>query len=288
MPDKELERKIASGDVSKFTPSDFRSYAKKNGILPAGPDEKEAPFYISSTGAILEQYFPPESDGQAGLFSKEGMKDTALVAKAKSKTLLATRKVRKFEDEFDPSQFAQDAVKIYINANKALMAKDEQGIRLYATDKVIPEMFHHTKKKTIEWDYLESLAPPKVVQVRTSDVLERGNVYAQVTVRMHSKQILAVYDRFGRLIHGSPVVAKDVLEYIVFEKHLPNIYAQWRVHGKILPLANEGRPSSKLTYRLTAEDINEDDEAEPQIVEDEKEKDYENDVFDQYGNKIKN
>lgn len=97
-----------------------------------------------------------------------------------------------------------------------------------------------------------------------------------------------MYDRFGRLIHGSPVVAKDVLEYIVFEKHLPNIYAQWRVHGKILPLANEGRPSSKLTYRLTAEDINEDDEAEPQIVEDEKEKDYENDVFDQYGNKIKN
>ena len=29
--------------------------------------------------------------------------------------------------------------------------------------------------------------------------------------------------RFGRLIHGSEVVAKDVLEYVVFEKHLSNV-----------------------------------------------------------------
>ena len=28
--------------------------------------------------------------------------------------------------------------------------------------------------------------------------------------------------RFGRLIHGSETVAKDVLEFVVFEKHLSN------------------------------------------------------------------
>ena len=48
-------------------------------------------------------------------------------------------------------------------------------------------------------------------------------------------QILVVYDRFGRLIHGSPVVAKDVLEYVVFERHLANVYGSWRMHAKIIP-----------------------------------------------------
>jgi hypothetical protein len=37
------------------------------------------------------------------------------------------------------------------------------------------------------------------------------------------------------LIHGSEAVAKDVLEYCVFEKHLSNVYGTWRLHAKIIP-----------------------------------------------------
>lgn len=36
-------------------------------------------------------------------------------------------------------------------------------------------------------------------------------------------------------MHGSEILAKDVLEYIVFEKHLSNEYGLWRVHAKIIP-----------------------------------------------------
>jgi large subunit ribosomal protein L45 len=54
-------------------------------------------------------------------------------------------------------------------------------------------------------------------------------------VRLHSQQILAIYDRFGRLIHGSENVVKDVLEYVVYENFLTNSLGQWRIHGKILP-----------------------------------------------------
>ena len=43
------------------------------------------------------------------------------------------------------------------------------------------------------------------------------------------------YFRFGRLIHGSETIAKDVLEYVVFEKHLANVYGVWRMHAKIIP-----------------------------------------------------
>jgi len=48
-------------------------------------------------------------------------------------------------------------------------------------------------------------------------------------------KILAIYDRFGRLTYGSEKLAKDCLEYVVFEKHVADEYGSWRVHGKILP-----------------------------------------------------
>ena len=47
--------------------------------------------------------------------------------------------------------------------------------------------------------------------------------------------MLAVYDRFGRLAFGSDKIAKDVLEYVVFEKHLTNLYGSWRMHEKVEP-----------------------------------------------------
>lgn len=31
------------------------------------------------------------------------------------------------------------------------------------------------------------------------------------------------------------MVAKDVLEYVVYEKHIVNQYGMWRIHGKIIP-----------------------------------------------------
>jgi len=48
-------------------------------------------------------------------------------------------------------------------------------------------------------------------------------------------KILAIYDRFGRLAYGSEKLAKDCLEYVVFEKHIADEYSCWRLHGKILP-----------------------------------------------------
>lgn len=48
-------------------------------------------------------------------------------------------------------------------------------------------------------------------------------------------QSLAIYDRFGRLMYGNEELVKDCLEYVVFEKHIVEEYARWRIHGKIIP-----------------------------------------------------
>lgn len=46
---------------------------------------------------------------------------------------------------------------------------------------------------------------------------------------------MAIYDRFGRLMLGDEDELRDVLEYLVLERHLVNPYGRWRLHGKIVP-----------------------------------------------------
>lgn len=72
-------------------------------------------------------------------------------------------------------------------------------------------------------------------------------------MKSFSVQILAIYDRFGRLIQGSEILRKDVLEYIVFEKHLANEYGIWRIHGKIIPPWMKSTNVAEGTYVLPKE-----------------------------------
>jgi large subunit ribosomal protein L45 len=56
-------------------------------------------------------------------------------------------------------------------------------------------------------------------------------------------------------MHGSEILAKDVLEYVVFEKHLSNEYGLWRLHEKIVPNWMPPKEPVAKTYRLVAEEM---------------------------------
>lgn len=45
------------------------------------------------------------------------------------------------------------------------------------------------KYKTVRWGFVESLEPAQVVQVRCSSMVNQSNLYGQVTVRMHTRQV---------------------------------------------------------------------------------------------------
>lgn len=51
-------------------------------------------------------------------------------------------------------------------------------------------------------------------------------------------------------MQGSEILRKDVLEYIVFEKHLANEYGVWRIHGKIIPPWMSATDIAEGTYIL--------------------------------------
>jgi len=141
---------------------------------------------------------------------------------------------------------------------------------------------HNVKGKTLRWTFIKSLEPPRVVQIRTQEMLTKTNLFAQITVRFNTQQVrtarvqccristlcsfplqtLAVYDRFGRLIHGSKTSARDVLEYVVFERHLANVYGTWRLHAKIIPDWMEAKPEGYLTHWIKPPKVKEDESAE--------------------------
>jgi large subunit ribosomal protein L45 len=138
--------------------------------------------------------------------------------------MLALRKIRTYEDELDIPTFAEQALDIYIKAHKALAQKDYDSLHEYVTEHAFPQMTFKTDLKTIKWQFISSLEKPIVSHIRTLDVITKNNLFAQMTVRLHTRQILAIYDRFGHLMLGSDAIVKDVLEYVVLEKHVANLY----------------------------------------------------------------
>ena len=235
-----------------LSPDEIRKRMKERGVLPPRT-WLERPFHISCTGGIFEQYVPPEGDGKKSIISSTGAKQKFEFLEKKSRSMLAVRKIRNYEEDFDTSKFCLQAQDIYISAHNFMAGKNKQQIREFVTERCYPEMMHNVRDKTIHWKFLQSLEPPKVVHARVTDIITKENLFAQVTVRFHTQQLLAIYDRFGRLMHGSEILAKDVLEYVVFEKHISNEYGQWRLHDKIIPDWLPPKQPAPITYRVVDE-----------------------------------
>ncbi|NWI88725.1 RM45 protein, partial [Pitta sordida] len=182
---------------------------------------------------IIDPYVPPEGDARLSSLSKDGLKQKVERLKQTAASQLASPKC---SGGRGLSFFGGNLwICLFYRHLKVLSYFNKQKLHSLVTERCYPDMVRGNRYKTIRWRFLESLEPPRVVHVRCDSIVNRGNLYGQVTVRMHSRQILAIYDRFGRLMYGGEEVPKDVLEYVVFERYLVNPYGSWRMHGKIVP-----------------------------------------------------
>ncbi|GAB1597922.1 probable 39S ribosomal protein L45, mitochondrial isoform X1 [Argonauta hians] len=257
---KERARKVLKIDLPDYdkyrkdknmSPDEIRMKMKKEGKLPPRTHE-ERPLNISSTGSIFESYIPPEGDGKSTLISSEGAKQRISGIEKKGKSFLDLRKIKKYLEDFDSKEFGQQAQDIFVEAQTLLQNIEENEERLHelVTENAYPKLTHGLDLKTCRWKFVGSLEPPRIVHVRVTDLLSKENLYAQITVRLHTQQTLAIYDQFGRLMYGNENLIKDILEYVVFENHISNIYGQWRIHGKIVPEWMPPRDPILQTYRL--------------------------------------
>lgn len=209
----------------------------KEGMEPPVSFEYK-PVNITSSTEIFDSYVPPEGDGKMSIFSNpkefgsqalESIKNTA------QKMITHTRVVKKHDSSFDSKTFPEFARDIYCSAHENLANRENEKLLEYVTENAYSKMWTNMKYKTIRWKWIEGIEEPKVVNIVTREMMSKSNIFAQVTVRFHSKQILAIYDRFGRLAFGSDKLERNILEYVVFERHLTGQYSSWRMHDKIEP-----------------------------------------------------
>ncbi|XP_060111926.1 large ribosomal subunit protein mL45 [Heteronotia binoei] len=217
-----------------LTPEEYNLRARAAGIVV--PYERLVrPMNISCTAGIFDPYVPPEGDARISSLSKEGLKQRVEQLKQNATSQLAVRKIKNYIPDFSTKTFAETAQEIFIEAHNNLTNFNKDKLHALVTERCFPDMVRGNRYKTIRWSFVESLEPPRVVQVRCTDMVNKDNLYGQVTVRMHTRQTLAIYDQFGRLMYGGEEIPKDVLEYVVLERHLVNRYGAWRLHAKIVP-----------------------------------------------------
>ncbi|GMR42192.1 hypothetical protein PMAYCL1PPCAC_12387, partial [Pristionchus mayeri] len=164
-----------------------------------------------------------------------------------------TSRIKKKEgfENFDIKTFGPTADSIYEEAHSALMARDVKRLEGLITENAHSKMWPDVAEGNIVWKLVERVEPSEVVAVRCQDHPHKsGNDIAQITVRMHLKQILAVYDRFGHLVLGSETEPRTTLEYVVFENHIAVIDGKWRLHDKVYPRWLDRKEPAQFTVEL--------------------------------------
>ncbi|KAH9524303.1 39S ribosomal protein L45, mitochondrial [Bulinus truncatus] len=247
---KFVELKGEKKKIEDKTSDEIRMDMKKEGKLPPRIFQ-ELPLNISCTRSVIDPFKPSEGDGKHSSLLTSHLSDSVSRMLKGPKSLKHVRKLKKYED-FVESEFAQEAQKIVFQTQTLLqdIFKNQERLHELVTEKAFPEMVHGLEHKTMIWSIVETVEPPKVVHIRTEEMITDDNIFAQVTVRLHTKQILAIYDRFGRLMYGDPLLPKSVVEYVIMEKWVSDTYGRWRVHGKIVPDSAAPRDNLIKTYKV--------------------------------------
>ncbi|KAJ1351728.1 hypothetical protein KIN20_007853 [Parelaphostrongylus tenuis] len=230
-----------------LTPSQLRIELLRKGINPYKEVQprawQESQISLQSFYGVVDPFVTPEET--LPIFSRgiDGMKEKGEELKERMLHRYhnwrnGTSRIRKKEgfEKFDAKLFGPTADMIYEEAHRALMNRDKSALHKYITEHAFTKMWPDVENGSVVWDLIERLEPSRVVSVRCSDhPYKSGNDIAQITVRMHTKQKLAIYDRFGHLLLGSETEPREVVEYVVFENHIAVIDGTWRLHDKVYP-----------------------------------------------------
>nr|XP_044602019.1 39S ribosomal protein L45, mitochondrial isoform X2 [Equus asinus] len=177
---------------SKFkSEKEFVEHARKAGLV-IPPERLERPIHLACTAGIFDAYVPPEGDARVSSLSKEGLARRAERLKKNVASQLSIRRIRECDANFKIKDFPEKAKNIFIEAHLCLNNSDHDRLHTLVTENCFPDMVWDLKYKTVRWSFVESLEPPLVVQVRCSNLLNQGNMYGQITVRMHTRQTVMI------------------------------------------------------------------------------------------------
>jgi len=193
------------------------------------------PLIIDTVGSILNEYVPVQK--KKLFFTPTGIKQRWEAFKMFIISTYSIAFIKRYTKPFKLRDFAVGAQKTFIEVNTALQENDFMHLRDLCTINVADALKRQflDGNRRIYWRHIRTITPPRIVHARVAPVQEKENLFAQVTVKMHTEQILAVTDLHGRRVKGDRKNPKAVVDYVVFERHLANPYGQWKVIGKVAP-----------------------------------------------------
>lgn len=220
-----------------------RQQQKKHSLKPLMSDERaqmqlEVQPNITSLGQLISSYVPLEKFAKAPLYTITGLRQRWTAFKEGLSIIyggaMIRRKLRK-TDPFKPIEFARRAQEQFSEVNDAIRRNDKTTLRSLTTENASLELKTEFANKSFNWSIVEELERPRIVNARVAPMMTKGNLFGQVVVRMHTKQILALYNHTGKLIKGHPTKPKAVIDYVVLERHLVKPASTWRIASKLRP-----------------------------------------------------
>lgn len=192
---------------------------------------EERPRLIACSNAVASAFQPPKNE------SSLSQNVTSVRQKLSVTDMMAMRKIKSSMGDFNKLSFLETASEVYKSLMSELCRTPMKRSQLmqHCTEFCYPVLTRGLHNCQVTWKYVETVEPSRIVAAATNSFLQDDHEFGQIIVRMHSKQVMAIFDRFGRLLRGDPERPQTVLEYIVMERHMRPIEwsSHWRVHAKI-------------------------------------------------------
>ncbi|CAO3650045.1 unnamed protein product [Cunninghamella blakesleeana] len=189
---------------------------------------------------VFANYIPPETSPSISDFQRWRLTKWRNMKNSVQNLLsVGLIKYKSQYEKWNSGKFLTIAEETYKDMNDAFARGDREILEEVCLDAMYSNLKNQLKQRNNvrwEWKYHGEVEIPRIVCVRcvgTSGVSKTGFSVGQVTVRMHTKQSMAVFDKKNRLIGGDPNKVHQVLEYVVFQKTISDPEDIWRVYGKI-------------------------------------------------------
>ncbi|XP_028399405.1 39S ribosomal protein L45, mitochondrial-like [Dendronephthya gigantea] len=190
---------------------------------------------VDSPGGMLSTYAPITK--KSSIFTIEGWKQRWKSFKDGIISTYSIGIIKRSVKPFKVREFAKEAENTFIDVNTCLANGDKTGLQektsLTAYYGFVKEFFD--AKKKFHWHFVSSVERPRIVHAAVSSLEVKENLFAQVVVRLNIDQISAVEDRNGRIITGDKNKPREILEFVVLERHLANEHGSWKICGKLYP-----------------------------------------------------
>jgi len=248
----ELEDDVIIRERSNMTPDKLRISLLKEGINPykeIGPREwNEHQITYQSMYGVVDPYVSTEKSPKFQELEGSNMWNKlknrgAMIIKDQighryNSFFYGAKRIKKRDgyQNFDVKKFPLEAQQIYIDAHNALCERNTDKLHRLITEHAFGKLWPDVQNGSVQWELVNFIEPSRVISVRVTDnPYKSGNDIAQIIVRMHSSQKVAIFDRFGHLLLGSQNEPRNCLEYVVFENHIASWDGIWRFHDKVYP-----------------------------------------------------